>query len=132
MYKRQPEVEQKLKQAGKGSNLIFGREVGIEIVGAMNRFNLDAVEMMEKILERWIIRALKQYPVLFAINDGNALSTNAEQQLEQFAGAIDSLLRKIESIFSIHGTQILRNQGNRSIAIFQLKRNNPSFNRSCL
>ena len=120
----EPEVEQKLKQAGKGSNLIFGREVGIEIVGAMNRFNLDAVEMMEKILERWIIRALKQYPVLFAINDGNALSTNAEQQLEQFAGAIDSLLRKIESIFSIHGTQILRNQGNRSTAIFQLKRNN--------
>ena len=120
----EPEVEKRLREAGKGSSLIFGREVAIEIVGAMNRFNLDAIDMMEKILERWIIRALKQVPVLFGINDGNALSSNAEQQLEQFAAAIDSLLRKIESIFSTHGTQILRNQGNRSTAIFQLKRNN--------
>ena len=118
------EVPETLKKGGKGAQFVFGREIAIEIVGAMNRVNMDAIEMMEKILERWIIRALKQYPVLFAITDGNALSTNAEQQLEQFASSIDSLLRKIEEIFSTHGTQILRNNGNRSTAIFQLKRNN--------
>ena len=118
------EVPESVNKAKRGGQFVFGREVAIEIAGAMNRLNLDAIEMMEKILERWIIRALKQYPVLFAISDGNALSTNAEQQLEQFASAIDSLQSKMEEIFSTHGTQILRNRGNRSTAMFQLKRNN--------
>ena len=121
------QVTQDLQKAGKGSQFIWDSAVGIEIVGSMGRTNLDAIDMMERILERWIIRALKQYPILFAIDSGNSLSTNAEQQSEQFANATDSLLRRLEGTFNYHGRNILRHRLGGSYqgrAVFEMKRNN--------
>ena len=125
--KLEKEVSEDMKNSGKGSQFVWDDAVKVEMIGGMNRVNLDAVEMMEKILERWIIRALKQYPILFAIDSGNSLSTNAEQQSEQFATAIDSLLRKLEALFRYHGNHILRHRFGGSYqgqAVFEMKRNN--------
>ena len=120
-------VTQDMEKAGKGSQFIWDGAVALEIVGGMGRVNLDAIDMMERILERWIIRALKQYPILFAIDSGNSLSTNAEQQSEQFANATDSLLRRLEAIFNYHGNNILKHRFGGSYqgrAVFEMKRNN--------
>lgn len=125
--KLEEQVCKELKESDKGTQFIWDGAVKLELIGGMNRINLDAIPMMEKILERWIIRALKQYPITFAIDSGNALSTNAEQQSEQFSTAIDSLLRKLEALFNYHGNHILKHRLGSSYqgrAHFELKRNN--------
>ena len=127
MTKLEKQVCEDMKASGKGSQFVWDAAVDVQLIGGMNRVNLDAIPMMEKILERWIIRALKQYPITFAIDSGNALSTNAEQQSEQFATAIDSLLRKLEALFRYHGNHILKHRlggSYQGLASFELKRNN--------
>lgn len=116
-----------MANAGTGTQFIEGREVQIEMVGGVTRVSYDGLEMMERMLERQIIRGLKQYPINFGISEGSSLSSgNADQQIQQSAISIDSLQRQPERIFSIFGTQILNNAGNASTAVFQLKRNHAS------
>ena len=122
------ETEERLKKeflnAQKGTGFIFGREVQIEVIGAANRMNFDVVEMLTGILDRQIVRALKQFPLIFGVNDGNALSTNAEQQMEAFTIFIESFQEKIEEVFTAVFTQILRQAGSAATPIFKLRRMN--------
>ena len=120
----QGELPAQMAATTTGTQYIQGREVDIQMVGGVTRVSYDGLEMMEKMLERMIIRGLKQYPINFGISEGSGLSSgNADQQIEQFSIAIDSFMRRIEGLFSIFGTQILNNYGNASTATFQLKRN---------
>ena len=122
------DTEERLKKeflnARKGTGFIFGREVEIEVIGAANRMNFDVVEMLTGILDRQIVRALKQFPLIFGVNDGNALSTNAEQQMEAFTIFIESFQEKIEEVYQTAFTQILRQAGNTATPIFKLRRMN--------
>ena len=113
-----------MQRATKGTQPIMGAEVSYDIIGAMGRNNLGAVEMLEKVLERWIVRGLKQYPILFGISGENALSTDANVQLEAHSIFVESFQETLEDIFLTFFTQILRARGNRSEVNFQLKRNN--------
>lgn len=117
------DIIEKFKNADKGTQFVFGSEVEIEIIGAMTRRNLDAIEMLESIYKRWIIQALKQYPVLFGLSEGNALSTNADQQLEAWATFIDTFQSEVEDLLTTVFTQILREQGNSATVVVELKRN---------
>ena len=108
----------------KGAQFVFDSAVSIDHVGSMTRRNLDAIEMIEKILKRWIILALRQVPVLFAITDGGALSSNAEVQLEAYSIGIGSFQDKLEEAVTISLTQILRQAGNSSTPVFRFDRIN--------
>ena len=116
-------IRNQFENATKGTQFVFGNEVEIEIIGALARRNLDGLEMLESIFKRWIIQALKQYPVLFGLSEGNALSTNADQQLEAWATFIDTFQTHIEALMTTVFTQILREQGNPANVVFELKRN---------
>ena len=118
------DIEQRFKGASLNEVFIYGAEVAYQIVSGMGKANLDAVEMLQKILDKWIVRALKQFPVVFGLAEGNSLSTNAEQQLEAHAIFINALQSKIETLFSFFFTQILRNVGSMAMAILRLKRTN--------
>ena len=119
-----PRIIDQAKRSHLGTQFIEGGEFEAEIIGGINNMSYQGVEMLENILERMIIRGLKQFPINFAITEGSALSSgNADQQLEQFSNAIDSFMRRIENLFSIYGTQILNNYDRASTATFQLKRN---------
>ena len=122
------ETEERLKKeflnAKKGTGFVFGREVEMEVVGALARTNFEAIQIMTGILDRWIVRALKQFPLIFGISDGNALSTNAEQQMEAFTIFIESFQEKIEDVFNKAFTQILRQAGSEATPVFKLRRMN--------
>ena len=122
------ETEERLKKeflnAEKGTGFVYGREVEIEVVGALARTNFDAIQILTGILDRWIVRALKQFPLIFGISDGNALSTNAEQQMEAFTIFIESFQEKIEDVFNKAFTQILRQAGSPATPVFKLRRMN--------
>ena len=113
-----------MQRATKATQPIMGAEVSYDVIGAMGRNNLGAVEMLEKVLERWIVRGLKQYPILFGISGENALSTDANVQLEAHSIFVESFQETLEDMFLTFFTQILRARGNRSEVHFQLKRNN--------
>ena len=117
-------IAQYMKRATKGTQPIMGAEVSYDVIGAMGRHNLGAVEMLEKVLERWIVRGLKQYPILFGISGENALSTDANVQLEAHSIFVESFQETLEDIFHTFFVQILRARGNRGEVNFQLKRNN--------
>ena len=117
-------IAQYMKRATKSTQPIMGAEVSYEVIGAMGRHNLGAVEMLEKVLERWIVRGLKQYPILFGISGENALSTDANVQLEAHSIFVESFQETLEDIFTTFFTQILRARGNHGKVNFQLKRNN--------
>ena len=118
------QLPQQVAKSTIGSQWVEGGEFKMEIIGGVSRVNYDGIEMMERMLERHIIRGLKQFPINFAITEGTALSSgNADQQLHKEANSIDSFMRVIEKLFSIYGTQILNNAGSAATATFQLKRN---------
>ena len=71
-----------------------------------------------------IVRGLKQYPILFGISGENALSTDANVQLEAHSIFVESFQETLEDMFLTFFTQILRARGNRGDVNFQLKRNN--------
>ena len=117
-------IEKDMTNASLNEVFVYGAEVAYQIIGAMGKNNLDALEMIQKILDQWIYRALKQFPVIFGSTEGNALSSNAEQQLEAHSIFIDSLQSMIENLLTIHFTQILRNSGSRANPVFRLRRTN--------
>ena len=108
----------------KGHQFAFDSSLSVEIIGALGRRDTDALEMIEKILKRQIILALKMEPTLFGITDGNALSQNSDVQLEAFAIFIGSFQDKLEEAITICLTQILRRAGNSSTPVFKLQRIN--------
>lgn len=118
------DIENRFANASKSEIFIYGAEVGYQIIGAMGKTNLDAVEMVKQVLDQWILRATKQYSLTFGLNDGNALSTNADQQSELLARQGDALQTELERPFNIHFTQILRNAGSLATPIFKLNRFN--------
>ena len=118
------QVRQEFLGSKKGTQFVFDASVEIDQLGMMGRGNLDAIEMIESILKRWIILALKQVPILFGISEGAALSSNAEQQLEYYSIFIGSFQDKLEEVMTICFTQILREAGNPSTPVFKLKRIN--------
>ena len=63
------------------------------------------------------------YPVLFGLQEGNALSSNGEWQLEAWTAFLDSFQTRIEELLTMAFTQVLREQGNASTPVFELKRN---------
>lgn len=102
---------------------VIGSEVGYEIIGAMNRANLDGVEMLERIIERWVIRGLKQFPVLFGINDGNALGTTGDVQLIAHSIFMNSFQSSLESNVNNQFRNVLAAQGIETTEdVFKLKR----------
>ena len=111
-------IEKDMTNASLNEVFVYGAEVAYRIIGAMGKNNLDALEMIQKILDQWIYRALKQFPVIFGSTEGNALSSNAEQQLEAHSIFIDSLQSMIENLLTIHFTQILRNSGSRACLLY--------------
>ena len=117
-------VAQEMKDAGKGDQFVFESSVDIQHVGVMGRNNLNAIEMIEAILKRWIILALRQIPLLFGIDSGNALSTSSEYQLESFAIFIGSFQDSMEEAWTTAFTQILRRAGSSATPVFKLQRIN--------
>ena len=118
------DVESRMNNAKLNEVFVYGAEVGYQIIGHMGKSNFDAIEVIQKVLDQWIYRALKQFPVVFGSTEGGALSSNAEQQLEAHSIFIDSLQSKIENLLTIHFTQILRNSNNQSTPVFRLRRTN--------
>ena len=118
------DIETRFHGASKSEVFIYGAEVAYQIVGSMSKANLDAVEMVQRVLDKWILRGLKQFNVTFGITEGNALSTNATQEAELLARQSDALQSEIERLLTIHFNQILLNAGNSSTAVFQLERFN--------
>ena len=112
------------QSAKQGSQHVYGNEVSFEQLGQMGRSNLSAMEMIKDILKEWIIQALKQYPATFGIQKGNALSTNADQQLELFTTFIGTFQSEIEEVINSCFTRILTEAGNPAVPIFQLERDN--------
>ena len=101
-----------MKNSKKTVQPVTGKEVAYEIIGHLGRSNIGGIEMLEAILERWIIRGLKQYPVLFGIGTTSALGTDSHIQLEAHSIFIDSLQSTVEDILTRKFTQIVRAQGN--------------------
>lgn len=122
LVETQKRVKEEFDRAQKGTSFVFGREVAVEIIGGMQRTNMDAIEMLERVCERWIVRALKQFPLLFGINDGNALSTNAEQQMEAFATFMDNFQKRIELVMTRAFKHVLEMAGSTATPVFKLKR----------
>ena len=127
MLKRiESKIDDCFKNAPKGAMFTFGDEVDIKTIGSMTRASMDGLDMMERILERWIIRGTKQYPILFGVNEGSALNAgNANQQLEAYNGFIVNIQSKgIESPLISAFTWILRNAGSSATPVFTLARDN--------
>ena len=118
------DIENDMRNASLNEVFIYGAEVGVQQISGLGKSGLDGIEMIQKILDQWIYRGLKQFPVVFGSTEGGALSSNAEQQLEAHSLFIDSLQSIIETGLTIHFTQILRNAGNMSIPVFRLRRTN--------
>ena len=117
-------IENEWNNASKGQIFVAGAEVGYQIVGAMGEANLSAVKMVQELMDKWIIKATKQFPISFGLAEGQALSTNSDQFAELLARQTDHLQTLLERPLNIHFTQILRNEGNLSTPIFRFKRFN--------
>ena len=117
-------IESEWNNADKGQIFVAGAEVGYEIVGAMGGADISAVKMIQDIMNQWIVKATKQFPISFGLAEGQALSTNSDQFAELLARQTDHYQGSLEDHLNIHFTQILRNEGNLSTPIFRFKRFN--------
>ena len=96
------ETEQKIEKYMSNSNLdkakqpVMGSEVLNETIGGVNRSNFGAIESIQKLLDTWVTRGLKQYPILFGINSNSGLSDNSDIQLEAHTIFINSFQSSIE------------------------------------
>ena len=117
-------AEALFKNLDKGHQFAFDSSLSVEVIGALGRRDTDALEMIEKILKRQIILALKMEPTLFGITDGNALSQNSDVQLEAFSIFIGAFQERLEEAITLCLTQILRRAGNSSTPVFKLQRIN--------
>ena len=111
------DTEQKIEMYMSNANLdkakqpVTGNEVEVQTIGGVNRSNFGAIESIQKLLDTWITRGLKQYPILFGINSNSGLSDNSDIQLEahtifinSFQGSIeDQLNRQFQLILNAAG-----------------------------
>ena len=121
----------KIEQYMTNSNLqkakqpIVGSEVNVDTVGGVNRANFGAVETIQRMLDTWITRGLKQYPILFGINSGSGLSDNSGTQLEAHTIFIESFQSSIEKMINRQLQLILNAAGYpNAVPRFQLDRVN--------
>ena len=84
----------------KARQPVVGSEVSVETAGGINRANFGAVESIQKLLDTWVTRGLKQYPILFGINSNSGLSDNSDIQLEAHTIFIESFQSGIEKILN--------------------------------
>ena len=100
------ENAKKIEQYMQNSNLqkakqpVVGSEVLNEMIGGINRSNFGAVESIQKLLDTWVTRGLKQYPILFGINSNSGLSDNSDIQLEAHTIFIESFQSGIEKMIN--------------------------------
>ena len=100
------ETEEKIEKYMANANLdkakqpIVGSEVLNETIGGVNRSNFGAVESIQKLLDTWVTRGLKQYPILFGINSNSGLSDNSDIQLEAHTIFIESFQSGIEDMLN--------------------------------
>ena len=125
------ETEQKIEKYMSNANLdkarqpIVGSEVMNETIGGLNRSNLGMVEGIQRTLDTWITRGLKQYPILFGINSSSGLSDNSDIQLEAHSIFIESFQSGIEEHLKRQFQLILNAAGFGNLRpIFKLERNN--------
>lgn len=117
------DIRTQFENAQKSTQFVFGREVEVEIIGAMGRQNWDALEMLDKIYQPQITQGTMQQPVISGLTEGNALSTNADQQSEVWATQVDTFQTQIEYVMETCFTQVLREAGSGATPTFELKRN---------
>ena len=84
----------------KAKQPVVGSEVINETFGGVNRANFGAVETIQRMLDTWITRGLKQYPILFGINSSSGLSDNSGTQLEAHTIFIESFQSSIEKMIN--------------------------------
>ena len=77
----------------------------------MGEANLSAVKMVQELMDKWIIKATKQFPISFGLAEGQALSTNSDQFAELLARQTDHLQTLLERPLNIHFTQIFTKRG---------------------
>ena len=100
------DTEDKIEAYMKNANLskakqpILGSEVINETIGGVNRSNFGAIESIQRLLDTWITRGLKQYPILFGINSNSGLSDNSDIQLEAYMIFIRSFQNAIEDMLN--------------------------------
>ena len=121
----------KIEQYMQNSNLqkakqpIVGSEVNVETVGGINRANFGAIETINRVIETWVTRGLKQYPVLFGINSNSGLSDNSGIQLEAHTIFINSFQSSIEKMINSQLQLILNAAGQpNAVPQFRLERVN--------
>ena len=111
------ETETKVEKYMSNANLdkakqpIVGSEVLNEQIGGVNRSNFGAVESIQKLLDTWVTRGLKQYPILFGINSNSGLSDNSDIQLEAHTIFIESFQSGIEDMLNRQFQLILNAAG---------------------
>lgn len=107
----------------KTESPIVGSEASYEVVSAMNTSSLSGVDMLERTLERWIIRALKTHPVLFG-SDQSISEATADIQLLGHGIFINSVQVTLETLLTRLFTLVLRAQGDPTTPIFKFDRIN--------
>ena len=107
----------------KTQSPVVGSEASYEIVSAMNSNSLSGVDMLERTLERWIIRALKTSPVLFG-SDQSISEATADIQLLGHGIFINSIQVSLETLLTRLFTLVLRAKGNATTPLFKFDRIN--------
>ena len=119
-------VKATMSGASRNEIFYFGREVAMEYLSGIEGGSFQGIGELQRYVEKNIIRGLKQFPVIFGINEGNALSTNSTEQLEAHSFFINSLQDPIEETLNVFFTQILRAGGfEREFPVFRLNRTSP-------
>ena len=121
------DTEERIEKYMKNANLskakqpILGSEVINETIGGVNRSNFGAIESIQRLLDTWITRGLKQYPILFGINSNSGLSDNSDIQLEAYMIFIRSFQSAIEDMLNRQFQLVLNAAGYPQLkAIFKL------------
>lgn len=122
------DTEEKIEQYMNNANFdkakqpIVGSEVINEMIGGVNRVNLGGVKDILDRLDSWVVRGLKQYPILFGINSNSGLSDNSGIQLEAHQLFIRSLQSSIEDMVTRQFQLVLNAAGYPQLTpVFQLE-----------
>ena len=125
------ETEEKIERYMSNSNLekakqpVTGSEVLNETIGGVNRANFGMLESIQRTLDTWITRGLKQYPILFGINSNSGLSDNSDIQLEAHSIFINSFQNGIGEHLSRQFQHVLNAAGYPHLkAVFKLEQSN--------
>ena len=118
-------VKTTMAGASREEIFYFGAEVAMQYLSGIQGNSFQGIGELQRYVEKNIIRGLKQFPVIFGINEGNSLSTNSTEQLEAHSFFINSLQDPIEETLELFFTQVLRAVGFQEDPIFRLNRTSP-------